>query len=720
MEERDRHNIELKNRFVTGVVSTIPSDANVMHVQLPKQCSWAKWARITQDDLPEGKNISDYQKDEEIRIFLLKLSAGDSDFFRASVRWAEPQNNPWIIDPPIKGQLYDVKAVSYLPNMTAVFVQLPNGIDSLLRVTEVPGNYKDISDVIDIGDTLVIEVIAIHKQVLEAPVSIKKALQTLKIEEKHRRIKEFSLEMVRIIPQQQWNLPLKYEFKLALLIDRYFSQDLSAWLYSIGLETLPLNDWEHLLRILPAPNLPTHLLCDPEKWPETVSASNRLKNALHQRNIQLIWLRSEDYPSLIPIKSTELSLPIHLFDLIQLMQDKDYQPQENKQQQRFELNNYQHRHVIQLASRLLEKICLQHHFQAALWIKKMRPGVYIDHVSYNLNQAILKAIQPRLAQTLLADSIEQHEQFDWEVSKLGVLQNLAPPQSDKVICIPIPYQALNGEEHTPCKRAIAFFYRQSDHPESPSSRLEQYLPAMQALIDTLHFAEHNETLSAFAGLGLNSASYLHELGQAAIPVNDFLKQHPTPTQINKQEWNALRKNIQHLLDMAHGDLSSIQRTRKQRIRLKQRLERIADIYLYRFNRINCEFSLSLPEQPMMLSLNPLIIEQILCNLLDNALHFVQKLDSFGRVSVVVKLDKENMQLPLVIDVTDNGSGVRASMWERIFQPRDSGKSEGTGMGLFISQRYLDGIGGKLELLETSVRWRQTQFRIRLPILLNSI
>ena len=89
------------------------------------------------------------------------------------------------------------------------------------------------------------------------------------------------------------------------------------------------------------------------------------------------------------------------------------------------------------------------------------------------------------------------------------------------------------------------------------------------------------------------------------------------------------------------------------------------------------------------------------------------------MTINVKLNPANPQLPIIIDVIDNGAGVRASMRQRIFQPRDSGKAEGTDMELFISQHHLGSIGGKLELLPDSVRWQRTCFRIHLPLVLNS-
>lgn len=716
MEITKNNRIKLMDRFQVGTVEHIDGDEGILHLKLTDKCHWAKWARIQLESLPKDKKLSDYPRGKLVKVFLFKRTKYDANLFRASISWADHNTNPWSNNPPEVGGLNEAIAVAYLPNMSGVVVRLQNNIEALLRVNNVPGNNKDISDIIDIGDSVIVEIINVDEYSLGVEVSINAALKTLQIEENRKRLNEFELGTVQMTPIAHPETSSEPKPKLALLIDPYFSQDLSTWLNAFNIDTLHIKDSEHFIRILSAPNLPTHLLCNPKKWPINNLKNKRIEKLLLLHNIQLIWLKNENEvdfkaPSL---EALELTLPIHLFSLIQLLTDGKYQLEQKQQKQHFDLDDYQHHHVIHLANCLLEKICTEHSFQAALWVKRDREGVYLPHAWYNLDENIISSIKSQLAQTLFSNSIKQNTFITRGVSQLGALERLTPSDSDHAICMPIEH---NGAI---TNRAVVFFYNQKNHNQASLEKvLRQFLPTMQALIDTLHFAEHNETLTAFSRLGLNSASYLHELGQAATPIHDFLRQHSTPQDISNQDWNALKKNIQRLLDMAHTDLSNVQREKKSRLRLKQRLERVAEIYLYRFNRTACAFKLSLPDLPMMLSINPLIIEQVVCNLLDNALYFVENLGDAGRVTINVKLNPETPQLPIIIDVIDNGSGVRASMRQRIFQPRDSGKAEGTGMGLFISQHHLKSIGGKLELLPDSVRWQRTCFRIHLPLVLNS-
>jgi two-component system, cell cycle sensor histidine kinase and response regulator CckA len=68
----------------------------------------------------------------------------------------------------------------------------------------------------------------------------------------------------------------------------------------------------------------------------------------------------------------------------------------------------------------------------------------------------------------------------------------------------------------------------------------------------------------------------------------------------------------------------------------------------------------------------------------------------------------------VIEVIDNGAGIRADVRDRIFDPFVTTKpsGEGTGLGLFISREIVVGLGGSIHV-ESEVG-RGTRMRVRLP------
>ncbi|HUQ98969.1 MAG TPA: PAS domain-containing sensor histidine kinase [Gemmatimonadaceae bacterium] len=105
------------------------------------------------------------------------------------------------------------------------------------------------------------------------------------------------------------------------------------------------------------------------------------------------------------------------------------------------------------------------------------------------------------------------------------------------------------------------------------------------------------------------------------------------------------------------------------------------------------------------------VEQILLNLLSNALKFTQE------GSVTVDCDWQHPQR-VAITVTDTGVGIPVDEIERIFEPFvQVGRSltqphEGTGLGLAISRDLARAMGG--DILVTSVVEHGSQFRLILP------
>ncbi|MCX6559388.1 MAG: ATP-binding protein [Candidatus Aminicenantes bacterium] len=105
------------------------------------------------------------------------------------------------------------------------------------------------------------------------------------------------------------------------------------------------------------------------------------------------------------------------------------------------------------------------------------------------------------------------------------------------------------------------------------------------------------------------------------------------------------------------------------------------------------------------------VEQILLNLLDNAVKFTDR----GEVSVDCRLDGER----IVTRVNDTGIGIKPEDIASLFQPFhqiDGGPArlhEGTGLGLAISRRLVERLGG---VLSVESRWgRGSTFQFTLPL-----
>jgi two-component system, sporulation sensor kinase E len=105
-------------------------------------------------------------------------------------------------------------------------------------------------------------------------------------------------------------------------------------------------------------------------------------------------------------------------------------------------------------------------------------------------------------------------------------------------------------------------------------------------------------------------------------------------------------------------------------------------------------------------LDPVQIQQVLVNLIKNAL---QAMTKDGTLTLQTGEGAEGVW----VSVGDTGGGIPQEQINRIFEPFYTTKKKGTGLGLMIVQRIVRAHGGRIEL-ESQVG-RGTTFRIWLPL-----
>jgi signal transduction histidine kinase len=114
------------------------------------------------------------------------------------------------------------------------------------------------------------------------------------------------------------------------------------------------------------------------------------------------------------------------------------------------------------------------------------------------------------------------------------------------------------------------------------------------------------------------------------------------------------------------------------------------------NRTRIGIDLQLKAQHSHIRADALKLEQILSNLIGNALKFTHQ---GGKVSIVTRNEANGK---LVIEVSDTGIGIPADALSRIFSPFEQGDSSihsrygGLGLGLSIARTLMKAHGGSLD------------------------
>jgi len=116
----------------------------------------------------------------------------------------------------------------------------------------------------------------------------------------------------------------------------------------------------------------------------------------------------------------------------------------------------------------------------------------------------------------------------------------------------------------------------------------------------------------------------------------------------------------------------------------------------------------LPRDDCTVTTDPMLVEQIVENLLLNAFKHSQ----CSRVTLDIREDAHHA----LIDVSDNGRGISETDQERIFGKflvaRDTARGSGTGLGLWIVRRLLSELGGSISL--RSALGEGATFTVKIP------
>jgi signal transduction histidine kinase len=124
-------------------------------------------------------------------------------------------------------------------------------------------------------------------------------------------------------------------------------------------------------------------------------------------------------------------------------------------------------------------------------------------------------------------------------------------------------------------------------------------------------------------------------------------------------------------------------------------------------RQGVQLAFEMPEAPVPVAADPVEMEQVVFNLVRNAIEAAGDASDGGRV--VARLRQDNHQATL--EIADNGPGVPEDLRPRLFTPFTTTRADGTGLGLALSQRLVERAGGEIALVDGG---SGATFRVALP------
>ncbi len=171
--------------------------------------------------------------------------------------------------------------------------------------------------------------------------------------------------------------------------------------------------------------------------------------------------------------------------------------------------------------------------------------------------------------------------------------------------------------------------------------------------------------------------------------------------------STIRKRSENLLKFAdtYRQLAKVSMTSFSKFYIRDLFEGVEILLENQIEQKNIEFDVIIKDFELMIEGDIVLIEQVLINLIINAIDAVRN-HSNPKITLSVF---QNNQQQVIIEVLDNGVGMSEELMDKIFVPFFTSKPNGSGIGLSLSKQIMALHKGTITV--NSVEKQGTAFRL---------
>ncbi|RMD45490.1 MAG: two-component sensor histidine kinase, partial [Aquificota bacterium] len=213
--------------------------------------------------------------------------------------------------------------------------------------------------------------------------------------------------------------------------------------------------------------------------------------------------------------------------------------------------------------------------------------------------------------------------------------------------------------------------------------------------------KERETLNCMATMGEMSAKIAHEIKNALYAIGNaagYLK-HSVNNEIVKEFSSVIKDEVNRLNEMTITFLnfSKLVEPKFELNDLNKEIERTVKLLKDDFEDENIELNLNLGKIPAF-KFDKNMIKQVLFNLILNSIDAIkEKGIEKGLITINTYYKEEKNKKVVVLEIEDNGIGIKKEHKEKIFKPFFTTKQKGTGLGLPMVYKIIFSHGGIINM-----------------------
>ncbi|HWA86939.1 MAG TPA: ATP-binding protein [Opitutus sp.] len=230
------------------------------------------------------------------------------------------------------------------------------------------------------------------------------------------------------------------------------------------------------------------------------------------------------------------------------------------------------------------------------------------------------------------------------------------------------------------------------------AQLTELTSIIESVFERAHFSVAAQRAEQLATVGLLAASLAHEIRNPLVTIKTFvqlLPRHHQDESFRTKFFGLINDEVTRIDRLTEQllDLASPRVYQAQNIALHPVLHASVELVVPKAADKNIEFMTNFQATPDFVFTDPSAAKQVLLNLCFNAIQAVETIEA----KRWVKISTRNVTSGVEMAVQDSGPGIAEDIRPRLFQPFQSNKSSGFGLGLAICSDFLAGLDATISV-----------------------
>lgn len=288
-------------------------------------------------------------------------------------------------------------------------------------------------------------------------------------------------------------------------------------------------------------------------------------------------------------------------------------------------------------------------------------------------------------------------------------------------CIGVPVQS----------NCALFLLGERPRPITKEQRMyaEAIAQSIGALLEQQSFHEKSILIQRAALIGHLTRAMTHEInnlvGPLAARLDNLqtnlakLEKQPNPARrdaLLQQAFDDTRHIVQRIISTTRMFGRVTAKDKHEILRVDEIIRETIQLLAEASHQARAQVVFKPPEKMLVIRSQAAALEQILLNLLLNAIQQIAESRPGGSGWAQVRIDEQVNPLEtgfFRILIEDNGPGIHARLWERVFEAGYTTRKDGSGIGLYISRSLVEEMGGRIYVSESYIL-SGTTFALEIP------